>query len=279
MKKIIIILIASVLIFLTACSTSLKQGKGSGIPDGLHITFLESQPRPELRQNEYFDVGLKMENKAECDIQGDICIRDTLAPSISGINDDCQSFELRKKEDNVIDSQNIYFQDNVYESAVGDLTSTIIVKSQYSCSIQLTPQVCVKPNLDDEKTCKTRETLSSSTIGFKSAPITVTSIDKQLIPQRDGTKLEAAIHLRKMPEGDSDANNFGISIEYEGYGLLTCRNLDRLNFKTSTENVINCEIPLNVADIEENPLIITLNYIYETQQSKQIKIVKEEGGN
>ena len=270
MKKIIII--AIFLIFLTACSTS-QQGRGSGTPDGLHITFLEFQPRSELRQNEYFDVGLKLENKAECDIEGDVCIRDTLAPSISGVQSDCQQFELRKKEGNIIDSQNIYFQDNVYESTVGDLTSTITAKAQYSCSIQLTPQVCVKPNLEDEKTCKTRETLSQSTLGLKSAPITVSSIDKQLIPQREGINLEVAIHLKKMSEGSSD--NFNINVEYEGYGSLTCRNIDRLDFKTNTENVINCGISLNVADIEENPLIITLNYIYENTAQKQIKIIKE----
>ena len=66
-----------------------------------------------------------------------------------------------------------------------------------------------------------------------------------------------------------------ISAEYEGYGPLTCRNLDKLDFKKNTENVINCEIPLNVNDSEVNPLKVTLNYIYETSKSKQIKILKE----
>jgi len=76
-----------------------------------------------------------------------------------------------------------------------------------------------------------------------------------------------------MSEGSS--NNFNIYAEYEGYGPLNCRNLDRLNFKANTENVINCEISLNVDDIEENPLKIVLNYIYESSISKQVKIIKE----
>lgn len=272
MKKIIIIL--ALLILTTACSgISQQSGKGSGTPDGLHITFLESQPRSELREREYFDIGLKLENKAECDIKGELCVRDTLASSISGIQDNCQSFELRKKENNIIDSQNIYFQDNVYESIVGDLIPTIIAKAQYSCSIQLTPQVCVKPNLEDESICKTKETLSTSTLGLRSAPITVSSIDKLIIPQRDGIKLEVKIHLKKMSKGESE--NFNINVEYEGYGLLSCRDLDRLDFKKNTENIINCEMPLNVEDIEDNPLKITLDYIYENSNSKQIKIIKE----
>ena len=270
-KKIIIIL--ALLTFLTACSGGQSQQGGSGNPDGLHINFLESQPRQELREKESFDIGLKLENRAECDIQGDICIRDTLAQSISGVQDSCQEFELRKKDGNNIDSQNIYFTDNIYESLSGDLNSNIIAKAQYSCSIQLTPQVCVKPNIEDEDICKTKETLTASTLGLKQAPITVSSINKILIPQRDSIKLETAIHLRKMSEGKS--NNFNIYLEYEGYGELTCRNLDRLNFERGTENIINCEIPINVVDIEQNPLKIKLDYIYEITKSKQIKITKE----
>ena len=271
-KSFIKIIIALSLILLTACSAS-QQGKGSGTPDGLHITFLELQPRTELRQNEFFDIGLKLENRAECDIQGEICVRDTLAESISGVQDNCQSFELRKKDGNAIDSGNIYFTDNSYSSVSGDLTSTIIAKARYSCSIQLTPQVCVKPTIEDETVCRTKETLSQSTLGLRSAPITVSSIDKILIPQKDSIKLETSIHLRKMPEGNSD--NFNINVEYEGYGQLNCRDLDRLNFKTNTENIINCEISVNIADIEENPLKISLNYVYETSESKQIIIIKE----
>ena len=270
MKKIIISIF--LLILLVGCSSN-PQGKGSGTPDGLHISFLEFQPRDELKQNEYFDIGLKLENRAECLIKGEICVRDTLAESISGVRNSCQSFELREKEDNIVDSENIYFIDNAYQSAVGDLKSTVIAKARYSCSIQLTPQLCVKPNLEDENACRIKETLQSSAVGLKSAPITVTSIDKTLIPQRDNINLEVAIHLRKMSEGVPE--DFNINVEYEGYGPLNCRNIDRLNFKTNTENIINCDIPINVQDIEENPLKITLNYVYETQQSKQIKIIKE----
>tara|TARA_Y100000310_G_C20674675_1_gene812293 strand:+ start:1318 stop:2148 length:831 start_codon:yes stop_codon:yes gene_type:complete len=272
-KKIIFILV--ILTFLTACSGSSQQGSGSGNPDGLHITFLEFQPRDNLKENEVFDIGLRLENKAECNIEGEVCIRDTLSESLSGVQDSCQSFSLRKKEDSNIDSENIYFQDNLYEFLSGDLRSTIIAKSEYSCSIQLTPQLCVKPNIEDEGICKTKETISSSALGLKQAPITVSKIEKVLIPQRDGMKLEVAIHLKKMSEGES--NNFNIGVEYEGHGVLNCRNLDRLDFKKNTENIINCEIPVSIVDIEENPLKITLNYIYETKESKQINIIKEEG--
>ena len=270
MRKIIMTLL--LLIFLTACSTA-QQGRGSGTPDGLHILFIEFQPRSELKQDEYFDIGLKLENRAECQVEGEVCIRDTFAESISGVRNDCQSFELMEKDGGIIDTENIYFQDNVYTNPSADLKSTIIAKAMYSCSIQLTPQICVKPDLEDEKTCKIRETLSQSTLGLKQAPITVASIDKTLIPQKDGINLEVAIHLRKMNEGSP--RDFNINVEYEGYGPLACRDADRLDFSTNTENIINCKIPTNVQDIEENPLRIILSYVYEITASKQIKIIKE----
>jgi len=271
----IIIIIVCLLTILTACSPSQQSERGSGTPDGLHISFLEFQPRSELMENEYFDIGLKLENKAECEVKGELCISDSLAESISGIQDDCKQFELRKKEDNIIDSKNIYFQDNGYVSVSGDLISEITAKAEYSCSIQLTPQICIKPSIEDETICKTKETLTSSTLGLKQAPITVSKIDKTIIQTREGTKLSIAINLRKMSKGEP--NKFNINVEYEGYGPLTCRNIERLNFKTNTENIINCEISLNVEDIENNPLKIRLDYFYETSESKQIKIIKEKG--
>src|SRR3989344_9401297 len=164
MKKIIIII---ALLFLTACSSINQQGSSSGTPDGIHISFLELQPRAELREGELFDIGLKLENRAECNIEGELCIRDTLTDSISGVEDDCQSFKLLKKEGGIIDSNNFYFQDNSYEIGTGSLSTNIIANAQYSCSIQLNPQVCIKPNLEDEKICKTKEILSSNTLGLR----------------------------------------------------------------------------------------------------------------
>jgi len=269
-----LIIVFVILMILTACSTN-NGGNGSGTPDGLHISFMEFQPRNELRQNEFFDIGLNLENRAECGIKGELCIRDTLAESISGVQDECQTFELRKKEGGLVDSKKFYFTDNVYESAAGDLTSTIIARAQYSCSIQITPQLCVKPNLEEENVCKTKETIGASTLGLKPAPITVTSIEKTLIPQKDSTKLDVAIHVKKMPEGSPI--HFNVNVEYEGYGPMECRNLERLDFRTNTESIINCEISLNVGDVEDNPLKISMNYVYETSASKGITLIKEEG--
>jgi hypothetical protein len=272
MKKTMILV--ALLIFLTACSGINTRNTTSGTPDGIKISFLELQPRDELRIGETFDVGLELENKADCDIYGQICVRDLFTSSISGVQDQCQEFELRKK-DITTDSKKVYFTDNSYNTAIGDLKSTIIATATYSCNIQLNPQLCVKSSIGDESLCKNMETLSQNTLGLKTAPITITQIDKLLIPQSNNVKMEVTLHLRKMSEGNIEGP-LGIILNYEGYGNLQCRDLDKLKWEEKdTEKIIKCEIPLNVKDVEDNPLIINLNYNYKNSKTKQVQIIKE----
>jgi len=267
------IFLAIVLIFLTACNGT-NQSTSSGTPDGVKISFLELQPRSELRIGETFDIGLELENRADCNVQGQICVRDLFTSSISGVQDQCQEFELSKK-DITIDSKKFYFTDNAYNVEIGDLRSTIFATATYSCNIQLNPQLCIKPSIEDESFCKNRETLSQNTLGLKSAPITITQIEKLLIPQSNNIKMEVTLHLRKMAIGNIEGP-LGISLNYEGYGSLQCRDLDKLEWEEKdTEKIIKCEIPLNVKDIEDNPLIINLNYNYKNSEQKQIQIIQE----
>ena len=277
-KKIILLLV--LVLFITGCSQGFQSNrKGTGTPDGVRMNFLELQPRNELREGESFDIGLKLENKADCNVAGEVCVRDLLTGSISGVEDSCESFTLKKVDDyGYVDSTEVFFTDNVYGSVSGDLKSTIVAEATYSCFIQLTPQLCVKPRREDETICKSRETLTSSTFGLKSAPITVTQIDKLLVPQSNGVKLETSLHLRKMSEGNLEGP-LNLNLNYEGYGSLQCRDLDKLEWKKGeTEKIIKCEISLNVDDIEDNPLVISLDYYYVNSKTKQITILKEEGG-
>src|SRR3989338_11656706 len=252
MKKTVFLVF--VLIFLTACSGISQTSKPSGTPDGVRISFLDLQPRSELRVGETFDIGLELENTADCNVQGQVCVRDLFTSSISGVQDQCQEFELRKK-DITADSKKIYFTDNVYNSAIGDLKSTIIATASYSCNVQLNPQLCIKSSIDDESFCKNRETLSQNTLGLKTAPITITQIDKLLIPQSNNVKMEVTLHLRKMSEGELEGP-LGIALTYEGHGNLQCRDIDNLLWEEqATETLIKCAIPFNVQDVEDHPLI------------------------
>ena len=75
-----------------------------------------------------------------------------------------------------------------------------------------------------------------------------------------------------------------IEVDYAGSQMI-CTGRDykegTLLWKsTDTEKIINCEILLTSRDLQENPMNIHLNYIYEITESKLIKInhiEKEEG--
>ena len=272
MKKTVFLVF--VLIFLTACSGISQTSKTSGTPDGVRISFLDLQPRSELRVGETFDIGLELENTADCNVQGQVCVRDLFASSISGVQDQCQEFDLRKK-DITTDSKKFYFTDNVYDTNLGNLRSTIIADASYSCHIELNPQLCVKSSIDDESLCKNRETLSQNTLGLKTAPVTITQIEKLLIPQSNSIKMEITLHLRKMANGNLQGP-LGIILNYEGYGNLRCRDLENLEWDDrDTEKIIKCEISLNVRDVEDNPLIISIYYNYQNSEQKQIQIMQE----
>jgi len=272
MKKTVFLVF--VLIFLTACSGISQTSKTSGTPDGVRISFLDLQPRSELRVGETFDIGLELENTADCNVQGQVCVRDLFASSISGVQDQCQEFDLRKK-DITTDSKKFYFTDNVYDTNLGNLRSTIIADASYSCHIELNPQLCVKSSIDDESLCKNRETLSQNTLGLKTAPVTITQIEKLLIPQSNSIKMEITLHLRKMANGNLQGP-LGIILNYEGYGNLRCRDLENLEWDDrDTEKIIKCEISLNVGDVEDNPLIISIDYNYQNSEQKQIQIMQE----
>jgi len=272
MKKTVFLVF--VLIFLTACSGISQTSKTSGTPDGVRISFLDLQPRSELRVGETFDIGLELENTADCNVQGQVCVRDLFASSISGVRDQCKEFDLRKK-DITTDSKKFYFTDNVYDTNLGNLRSTIIADASYSCHIELNPQLCVKSSIDDESLCKNRETLSQNTLGLKTAPVTITQIEKLLIPQSNSIKMEITLHLRKMANGNLQGP-LGIILNYEGYGNLRCRDLENLEWDDrDTEKIIKCEISLNVRDVEDNPLIISIDYNYQNSEQKQIQIMQE----
>ena len=112
-------------------------------------------------------------------------------------------------------------------------------------------------------------------MGLKTAPVTITQIEKLLIPQSNSIKMEITLHLRKMANGNLQGP-LGIILNYEGYGNLRCRDLENLEWDDrDTEKIIKCEISLNVRDVEDNPLIISIDYNYQNSEQKQIQIMQE----
>jgi hypothetical protein len=196
-----------------------------------------------------------------------------------------------------LDKQKFIFSTQPYKNLFKDQETNIQATAKYNCDIIAGPKrLCTQsPFEKDETKCKSSETISGSALGSKIAPVTITRIDKQLfLSGNNDIKLKTAITLRKMSKGkvsiqdknqesNLKGNPIKIDVDYAG-GQMTCTGRDYkdgiLSWKSSdTEKIINCEILLNSRELQENPLNIHLNYLYEITEDKLIKInhIEKEG--
>ena len=307
MKKVILVLFSVMGLFLIAgCQESGNDsggwsfpgsgGKGGsssyfgGNPDGISIKFLNLQPPDVLREGQDFTVALEIVNNAQCSTSGQICVRDALSDIFGGLQDNCQDINLKGVENVngqiIKDSKILFFRGNSYADIKRELNTQIIAKAVYSCEIISGPQLCIKPLIgENENLCKSTESISGKSLKAKSAPITITKVDKEIIPEQGGIRLLATITLTKMSKGQlkTDIGNFdadkgsplSMSVEYAGFGEMKCNSLDGNTLywkpKDATKTV-QCELELGQIDLIENPLNIGLSYDYEVTESKQITI-------
>jgi|SRR3989344_3271530 len=302
MKKELLILIIAALIFITACTGS-KNLVGSG-PDGVQIKFVQPEDIIALNiQEETTTVPIEVEltNYAECNIIGTLCVKDTLSDSFGGINDQCREISLDESRVNnkkiELDKQTYFFSSQPYSNLFKDESTNILATAKYSCNIITGPRgVCTKSiyNKEDPK-CNAVEVISGNALSSKVAPVTVTKIEKKLLPiNTQDTRLEVAITLGKMNKGKVSAetenqesslkgNPIKIEVDYAG-SFMSCQGKDykegTLYWKSNeNEKIINCDIFLNSGDYQENPINIRLNYMYEITETKPITIKDKKEGS
>lgn len=280
MKKIILLIM--LVIFITGCTQS---GTTSGTPDGLHITFIQPNEGDEIDEDSEFYVALEVDNRADFEIQGSLCLSDTYGGTRSAVQDDCTFITV--DENSKYQDLNPFGPYSYTDVVSGEnvLKATLVAEVEYPNSFVVTPIVCVRPfNLDNEgeEECKGKETLTVSTAGFVSAPITVSKIIKELKPSSNigGVKANLNIYLKKMSEGRLEGP-LNIYLDY-GEGETKCKDLDKFEWdEGDTEKIINCEILIETMtqELVENQLIISLDYNYYQKETISINLVNSDEGN
>ncbi|MAG46992.1 hypothetical protein CL617_00160 [archaeon] len=303
MKKIILLSIFIVSLFLiVGCGNGSGGGFGfgdrgsgdssssyfGGKTEGLVINFINLQPRDTIREGEEFTIGLDLINNGQCDVIGEICVRDALSDVFGGVEDSCQEIELKAIENingNIRkDSRKLFFRGNGYEDIQRELTTQIIAKATYGCEFISGPQLCVKPVVgEDEDICKSVEDISGKNLKARNAPVTITKVHKEVFTELDGVRLLATITLGKMSKGnlfsEDSSENRGNSLfmraVYEGFGEMECDELEGnlLYWRADeTSKIVQCSLEIGEIDLLANPLDIELSYDYEISENKQITI-------
>jgi len=302
MKKRYLILII-LIIFISGCTGSISP-LGSG-PNGIQIKFIQPEDSSLSRgldEGSSLPIEIELTNYAECRVNGELCIKDTLSDTYGGVNEQCKNIDFEEARINnkklELDQQKFIFSSQPYLNLFKDQETNLQATVKYNCDILTGPRrLCTQsPFEKDETKCKNFETISGNNLGSKTAPITVASIDKQLsLGASNEVRLKTIITLRKMSKGFVSAfneeqdslkgNPVIIEVDYAN-SLMSCSGRDYkegvLLWKSKdTEKVINCEILLNSGDLQENPLNIHLKYDYEISEKKLIKInhIEKEEGN
>ena len=296
MKKIYLIFIFLMPLLITACNTGSIIGSGSA--DGIQIKFLQPTfPTDSIKgEGDQITVLLEVTNYAECDAIGKICIDDgALSDAFGGFNKarDCKQLNIpAATELNGKLKQNkeqYLFISQPYKNLFADLSDVRIdAIANYKCDVLMSSRVCVKSPLDQTSNCKLSETITGSSSGAKTAPVTLSSITKQVGLQDNGLKLRTTLKFKKMSKGfviDEDGiSQVKIDVTYSG-APMECSGTSGTDYKNGiltwkadeSENIINCDILLSKQELND-PLDIHLIYDYQITEgvgSIRIKANKE----
>ena len=288
---------------LVACSTfdfSFGGSKTVG-GKGVQFTFLE-YPEGDIIEGEQFSLKIRATNYGKESVQGYLCLQDTLADSLGGIQqNECQDFYLPSAE--IIDEkvqqedQVIFFGPYQYRNLQPRFTQTpnIHLSARYSIQSEATMPLCVqKGTLEEKKTldidCERQGTVSS--LDQPDMPITITQVEKHistLSPEQSQVSLK--ITMKQGEEGRVidevgptaaalTENQFvDVRVYMHGVTDFTCSPLvgGKVEMDKS-EKVIKCNtIIATTQEYLVQPVTIMLRYNFEKAMSLpgELKLKKE----
>lgn len=294
---IIILFLVSSCSSITGPTTTVSSDTG-----GIDIAFLDKRPpTDEIQEDEEFTVGVYLTNNLEEDITANLCISDTPASSYGGIEDrECRSVEISKaqkyEEEVVPTEKEERFGPYSYTNLPLGIRSTIFTAEiNYYILTQASTQVCLKqdPTMETLEPCESDEIFTTEIIK-ETAPLTVSKIEKQIIPTGDSAKIKLDITLKKASEGEVIVDEYnrdplvGLAISLSGteHTAFICTPLVDNKVKLmedSLETTISCSADLTLNELYyTDNLGITLGYTYInyiSTNSIELKISEEyEGG-
>ena len=254
---------------------------------GLSIQFKDSQPPlDEIYAGKNFKVSLDVTNNDPTDISGTISLSDTPSDEYSSLKGkEQQSFALQPAEvieNKVIPTKEILtfgpFQYDNSKVFQGMLTN-FIVELSTNHKTSITSQVCIKGSSQESK-CPNKETITNLGNQAKYSPVTITKIEKNVVPQEEGLlNLNLKIYLKNTGKGkidneDESISNFKVSMQ--GSANLDCINLNKISLKDG-EKVIICNTDLSISDevFRQDVLEIYFEYPYKIIETLgPIKVTK-----
>ncbi len=302
-----LMIMAVLLLFISGCTTLQNISKPSWLGKkefvsgkGLTPGFLvEMPPLDKIYEGQEFQVGVKVTNHGLSDASGEICVSDGLSSYYGGIpskQNTCIGFNIDSAErsttgQKIIPSVEKFFFPGdrsyyIYTGLISDTTTGIESEIRYDYQTTFDSQVCISKKEDDP--CNSAAIKIDDSV--RSAPITITKINKDVLPTPPGldeVKFILEIYVSNSGGGkiydewfDSKDQFFDMDITLESAGSINCNPKKEGKFflEDNGRVIITCEIISSFdGDYINDPFGIVLSYPYKiSQETKKITIKHKE---
>lgn len=301
--KINLLILLSIILFVSAACTVPGGGQGKAENDIVGINFVTNLPPQELSESQSFRIGLNVKNYDTAKKDVLICAWDELGDVFEGIPENsCESVKLEAAElsgENILPTdQKAYFPDKEsfysYKKLTDNMKTTVFADVSYNHKTKGTAQICIKKDIDTETPGVTCDATSNEEISNTAGPIQISNLKKIIFPVSGG-KVNVQLQFSVSNVGSGKVINKNTVKSKEDLEPLVNLNVNlpgltnnfkcnptkdnKISFKEN-QKTIKCEATVNLEqDYIMHPVEITLDYGYNTMIStSSISLLKIEGG-
>ena len=263
-----------------------KTSSGGYDKEGLRMNFIDGitpQAADELTDFSQFQVGVALRNSMLNDVDGELCVYDSLSDRYGGIpSNECRSISLVAAEN--IDGkitpaaeENFIFPGDVnsysYTNLQKDISQTTVISAilKYNVEAVADTQLCLKRDAKVKASCIDNEVITK--LNVNPSPVVVSKIEKNVLYGGGGNVgVNLNIYLKKIDDGEvisKDAlfnpseeskSEIDYAVGFVGGQIFECTPAGRIIFEGS-EKIIRCRATVNIQqDYINDPFAVVLRY-------------------
>lgn len=260
---------------------------------GLLIKFRENQPPlNEIYAGKDFKISMELSNNDPSESSGTIYLSDTPSDDFSSLRGrEQQSFSLPPAEvlenqaNKLVPSSDVVaFGPYQYDptKVFSGMVTNFIIEITANHKVTVPAQICVTSSASQQSRCPNKETITNFGSNAKYSPVTISKIEKTLIPEENGlASLILKIYIANLGKGKIDNNDQSLNsfkVNLQGSSNLDCAKSNKISLKEG-EKVIVCTADVSISDelFRQDILEIDFDYPYKIIETLgPIKVTKLE---
>lgn len=294
MKKVVSFAVLAVILFLSGCVGPTQMFTGPAVD--MKLTRYPTEP---LGNNEPFNVVVLLKNSLPREVEGELCVEDSVSDALGGIRKDCKSIILEKAQSSaaftdVTEELVVFPNEDGYYSYAGirpELyhNGNVIATLKFGVNSYASAELCVK-KYDSSADCDDKEIIKK--IQQEKLPVVVDKIEKTVSAFGSQARVSLRIYLKKAEDGDMidsslvaasssellEAQKIGFRADFMGREMICSGVIGGKTEFESNEKLIKCETSLNLnQDYLDGRAEVNLRYGFRMVDSSPSYELREEG--